>query len=367
MIQDVLGYFGIVWRGGLLSVSEVLVVLLVCTLVVLATSLLLAAAAVAFRRRNARRRTRMDERSAAWRDAVQEVLYDGADASELSNSVSPSDVPYFLNLLLKYVRRLDGDERDTICRLAEPHLHSVLHFMSHRSPTRRMRTIQMLGELRPADAQEPVVAALDDPSPLVAMVAATTLARHHAPEHAAAILDRLARFEHWRRDFLAAMLASMGADALAALRETLRDDERTPTVRAAAADALAALSDSAAADDARDVLVTTDDVELQAATLRLLASVGRLPHLPAVRQWLDPEQALPVRLAAIRAVGRFGGPEDVAPLVGAARDDPSPWVAIAAARALKDAGASAELEILAGSDHPRSALGLQVLSEAGVS
>jgi len=68
-------------------------------------------------------------------------------------------------------------------------------------------------------------------------------------------------------------------------------------------------------------------------------------------------------LAAIRALGRFGVAEDLAPLERAARDDPSPWVAIAAGRALKEAAGEEALEALAGSDHPRAALGLQVISE----
>ena len=102
------------------------------------------------------------------------------------------------------------------------------------------------------------------------------------------------------------------------------------------------------------MLGSTEDMELRAASLRLLASVGTAEHLPTVRKWLGPDEPLPVRLAAIRALGRFGGREDLPPLEKTAREDPSPWVAIAAARALKEGGGAASLEAIAGSEHPRS-------------
>ena len=227
-----------------------------------------------------------------------------------------------------------------------------------------MRAVQVLGELGLGEYADRVIAALDDPSPLVAMVAASALARDETPEHAHEVLARLDRFSHWRHDFLTAMLASMGVKAAPALRNTLVDSEAPGGVRTAAADALATISDPRAANPARDVLGSTEDMELRAASLRLLASVGTAEHLPTVRKWLGPDEPLPVRLAAIRALGRFGGREDLPPLEKTAREDPSPWVAIAAARALKEGGGAASLEALAGSEHPRSALGLQVISES---
>jgi hypothetical protein len=64
-----------------------------------------------------------------------------------------------------------------------------------------------------------VVAALDDPSPLVAMVAARSLAQEESTEYAHAVLKRLHRFGGWNRRFLASMLASMGPRVADTLRE----------------------------------------------------------------------------------------------------------------------------------------------------
>ena len=113
---------------------------------------------------------------------------------------------------------------------------------------------------------------------------------------------------------------------------------------------------------AHEVLGSTGRPELQAACLRLLASVGRAAHLPVVRERLASEH-LAVRLAAIRALGRFGEEQDIRPLEATAREDRSPWAAIAAARALRESGGDEILAALAGSQHPRAALGLQALSE----
>jgi HEAT repeat protein len=198
---------------------------------------------------------------------------------------------------------------------------------------------------------------------MVAMVAASALARGDTPEYAGAVLDRLDRFAHWRQDFLVAMVASMGESAGPALRAKLADSSASTKARAVAADALAMVSDPLAADLAWTAMQTSDGVELRAASLRVLGSVGRAKHLDAVRACLTSPE-LGVRLAAVRALGHFGLDSDLASLEEAAKNDSSPWVAIAGARALKAAGGQAALEALAGSDHPRAALGLQVMSEA---
>ncbi|MDH3204987.1 MAG: HEAT repeat domain-containing protein [Gemmatimonadota bacterium] len=347
----------------LLSLGEVLVILLVATTMVVLVTLVLACGALLLRRRTVSARSAMTVRHGGWQRSLQAVLYDGASAEDLTGSIAPASGTDFLNFLLLYVRRLDGSEREQICALAEPHLPRMVTLLTHRAAGRRMRAVQTLGELGLPGYGDQVIAALDDPSPLVAMVAASTLARAETPEYAGAVLAHLDRFAHWRQDFLSAMLASMGIGAASALRHALADDDATSRIRAVAADALAALSDPLAADPAAEVLGSSDDIELRAAALRLLASVGRAKHLSVVREHAAAEE-LPVRLAAIRALGRFGERTDLPPLEEAAREAPSPWVAIAAARALKEGGGVEALEALAGSQHPRSALGLQVISES---
>jgi hypothetical protein len=348
----------------ILSPGEALLLLIggVAFLLALVTAVL-AGSAVAMRaRKNARTRGNA-ARFQQWQQALHGVLYDGVERSTLWALVSERTALDFLHFLVEFVRRLQGSERAEICVLAEPYLVHLLPYLSHRSESRRARAVQMLGELGLPRHGSEVIASLDDPSPMVAMVAASTLASSHTPEYAAAVLTRLERFAHWRQDFLAAMVASMGDDASSALRAKLADPDASPKARSVAADALAMSSDPLAADLAWELVKYADDRELRAASLRVLSSVGRAKHLDAVRACLDSPE-LGVRLAAIRALGHFGLESDLGPLEDAARQDPSPWVAIAAARALKAAGGHAALETLAGSNHPRAALGLQVMSES---
>lgn len=362
MIDGVVGFVERLWLLPVLSVGDVVIVLALATASVLGVSIVLGAFAVASRIRRAARRREVKEEFRVWQRSLHAVLYDGAPLETLWQAVGNRNDLDVLSFLVEYVRRLGGAERDRVCALAEPYLPRLLPRLADRSEGTRLRAVQTLGELGLPRYTTQVVGSLDDPSPLVAMVAAGTLARAETPEYASEVLARAGRFVHWRQDFLASMLASMGRGAAPALRRTLADELAPPRVRAVVADALATLGDPLGADGAERALTTSDDWELRAAALRLLASVGREEHLAAVRRELSaPEQA--VRLAAIRALGQFGGPEDEPELERAALDDPSPWIALAAARALKSGGALEALETLAGSQHPRAALGLQVISE----
>ena len=103
------------------------------------------------------------------------------------------------------------------------------------------------------------------------------------------------------------------------------------------------------------------DREILAASLRLLGSVGQPEHLPAVRQMITSSDFV-VRAAAVSALGNVGGSEDMTLLHTACEDD-SRWVAIHAARALRDAGHVDSLQQLAASGRARATLAMQVLSE----
>ncbi|MBT8488064.1 MAG: hypothetical protein HKN72_14375 [Gemmatimonadetes bacterium] len=346
-----------------LSPGEALLLLILLTgAVFLAFSVVMATWTLSFRARKLAVGRRVQDRTARWQFELREVLYGDGSLDALRASIDDGNRVEFLNFLLEYARRLDGEEHEVVRSLAEPHLAKILPYLDHRVAGRRARAVQTLGELGLPGYAEQVISALDDPSPDVAMVAASTLAAAEDGTYADAVLARMERFAHWRLDFLVAMLSSMGAAAAPAFRWTLADDQAVPRVRAVAADALAQLDDAASADLAHEVLTTQAEVELRAATLRLLASVGRGEHVDAIRLAVE-DHALPTRLHAVRALGSLGSEDDLDTLYAAATDDPSPWVAIAAARALKEAGGADRLELLAGSDHSRAALGLQVISE----
>jgi len=209
-----------------------------------------------------------------------------------------------------------------------------------------------------------VISALDDPSPLVAMVAARALAREETPEHAAEVLARLERFKGWDRRFLASMLAAMGPAVAGTLRWGLGDSTVEPWTRALLADASYLQRDLQAADVAARLLAETEDRELRASALRLLSGVGRPEHAPAVRDLCRSDDPV-VRAQALRALGTVGGAVDV-PLFIEAMGDAYPWAALHAARGAAASGGSDALEHLAASADPRAALARQILAEARV-
>ena len=106
------------------------------------------------------------------------------------------------------------------------------------------------------------------------------------------------------------------------------------------------------------------DREVVAASLRLLAQVGRPEDLALVRSRLGAKDAV-VRGAAAVALGHLGSSIDAVKLHDIAMDDDSRWVAISAARSLRDLGGVKSLRELAASPHQRASLALQILSETG--
>ena len=340
-----------------------LLALLSITGVTLALSLVLAGWSFYLRLRREyepRRRQRLTD---IWRAPLVAVLMDSAAPEHLWARVALGDELVFLDFLLQHARRVDGEDRKRIRMLASPYLGSIRPYLTARVAETRARAIQTLGELGLADWNASVVQALSDPSPLVALIAATTLAREQAHQHVDDVLDHLPRFGHWRPDYLASMLASFGPAATGSIRARFQDETLPASVRAILVDALGHLNDAMAAEAAERELARSDNGEFRAACLRLLARVGSRQHLQTVRQAMGAEDFI-VRLAATRAMGHIGDAAEQDDLLDSVLADPSPWVAITAGRALMEAGGHARLRELAGSEHRRAPVARQVMAEA---
>jgi hypothetical protein len=320
------------------------------------------AAAALFRLRNSRVARRWTRIETQWEDRILQVMTGDRPAGDIVAELPPRDRRYFVGFLSRFIRRVRGQERRHLSDLAHPLLPIVRAELTSRSPEARAQAVDTLGLLsRPGETGD-LVAALDDPSPFVAMVAARALTRERSPEHARVIVRHLHRFQAWRPSYLAAMLAAVGPEIGPALREALADARESPRVRAVAAAALARLNDPAAAEVAHRVLIQEHDPGLLAAVLRLLAKVGVAEHLPDIRAKLAaPEDA--VRLAAVLALGVLGDADDVPRLTLALRDR-SRWVAEHAARGLA-AGAGREvLERIVGEAGPQALIAREILQRA---
>lgn len=338
-----------------------LIVLLVGVVVLLLIAVAFGVSVMVLRLRNDRRAARWSRLEALWDSVVLDVLSGDAAPDGFWALVERRDALFALSYLQRYYRRLAGQEKGRLQALARPYLPLVAARVHHKDPDRRAWAVQTVGELSLEEHLGLVLAALDDPSPIVAMVAARSLARPDRPEHVAAVTDRLQRFTTWSPNFLASLLAAVGPAAAPPLRAVLEDGRREPAVRAVAATALAYLRDIESADVAARVAGTATDRDLLAAALRVLERVGRGAHAPAARTLLAAVDPV-VRAAAAAALGRIGEGADLERLRSACEDE-SRWVALHAARALRNAGDTQTLHRLASSGRQRATLAMQVLSE----
>lgn len=326
--------------------SQVFALLVVVGLALGGLALALAVYAVILRLANDRKARRRRELEGRWEEPLLAAMTDPEALPGLWDRVEERHRLHFVDYVLRFARRVRGDERTLLEAAAAPYLDLLVPRLSHRQTAIRVRAVQTLGHLGLPRFTGAVLGALDDPATLVAMVAARALARPEYVEHADALVGRLERFRRWSPGYLASLLAGIGPGAAELLRSTLADAGRAPWVRAVAAEALRQLADPAAADVAARVVEREGERELVAAALRLLARVGRPDHAAAVRG-LTGSTDFVLRSGALTALGELGGEEDV-PLLLEAVGDPSPWVAIHAARALRAGGRLDALAALAG-------------------
>jgi len=336
----------------------------VWSVVALATlALLFALGAVALRWKNERRRHRLSELEANWEPALLQALVNPDDVDRLQSLVHDGDRLPFVRFILRYVGRVTGEQRDLLRTAVSPYLSAVATDARTGSVEERALAVQTLGTLGLPDYEAAVMQGLDDSSPLVAMVAARALARRDQAHYAEHVLQRLHRFGSWSKGYLSAMLAQIGPDAAPSLRGTLENRAEPNWVRTVAADALRRLNDLPSAGAAVSVLNESDDRDLAAACLRLLARTGDSRHVETARALAQVDDMV-IRSAALQAVGQLGNVEDTE-LLFSSLSDSSPWVALQSARAIGRALGPERLRSLADSLHPQAALARQVLREPG--
>jgi hypothetical protein len=283
-----------------------------------------------------------------------DVLAGAAPPESLRAVLAPRDDRRFVEYLLRYGRRIRGQERALLGAIAAPHLHAVSGDLRSRSVERRARATQSIGELGPTVYRAELLDALDDPAPLVCMVAAVALSREYRADDVLRVIRSTSRLTLLTTRLLVSMLHRLGPESAWAFREVLADRSQPPKLRAVAAKVLAGFNDQAAADIALAEVRATSDTDLRVALLQLLQRVGSAEHLVVARQLTaDPDAA--VRGAAVRMVGAVGGEADL-PLLQAALEDPVSWVAIHAAEALRRAGRGDLLEAAARTTGRRSSI-----------
>lgn len=241
------------------SMEDRIFLVLVCgILLLLLVALAFAVLTVVLRYRNERRAARWSRLDATWKPLLLDVLSDDADPRALQERVGEADRIYFMDVLLRYARRLRGDELEALEELARPYLELAVERLDSPEAGQRAWSVRVLATLGGAEHHDVLTRVLDDESPVVAMVAARALAREGGIESARRILDHLDRYELWSRPFLSEMLASLGPDFAPDLEAVYLDEDVPPEVRAICAEALMDIGEPRSADLAVRVLESLD-------------------------------------------------------------------------------------------------------------
>lgn len=326
--------------------------------VLIALAILLALAALALRLRNEARARRWATLEAKWTPVILNVL-GGDDPTTLTRLVGPDEGRAFVGFVSAFTQRVRGRELEILRELVAPYLELIEEDLTERRAERRARAVRTLAELGMAEHEESLVRALDDPSDLVAMVAARRLFSVGKERHFLSVLNRLSRFTLWSPRFLAGMLASGGSTAIAPLRGILINPRSGTAENVAALAALRLLNDPGAANLAQGLLSLNPERDIRVACLRLIRSLGHSEHADSVRAELKAEDA-PTRQAAVETLGAIGGPEDI-DVILEYLDDPSPWVRMGAARALDSLGGRSRLLEASSGEGPAAQAALEVL------
>lgn len=289
------------------------------------------------------------------------MLGGAAPPDAIFDRVEERDAIAFLHFLLGYARRLRGEERDLVRAMARPYLQLVVPSVTRGAAEARGHAVLMLARMGMPQYAVAVAGALEDESPVVAMIAARSLFRPGQEEHFPSVLAHLPRFTGWSRSFLASMLAGGGFRAAPLLRAIMADRTEAPLVRAVASDSLRELNDLPSVPLAERLVATESDRELVAGCLRILKQLGHREHVETVRRVAASRDPV-IRATAVSALGALGGTAEI-PLLQEKLDDPSFWVSLEAARGLLALGDSATLERLAASGGPWAMLARQVLTE----
>jgi HEAT repeat protein len=342
-------------EAGLLALAIAIAILALCAIG-------FAVIAGVLRYRNRRKEREWLAREAKWEKPLLDTLIGDSPAEALWSLVAEQEGLYFVDYLLRFARRIKGSTRDRLADLAQPYLEPVVARIGGGDPERRGRAVETIATLSFDRHHELVVAALDDPSPLVAMIAARSIARQQRPEHTRLLLGHMSRVAEWSPRQLTAMLVSMGAESMPALRLAFEDEETPPSLRAIAADALRRLHDPEAMETALRVLPGASDRDLIAATLRLMADLGHTGQAHDVRPLCTHPDPV-IRAVALQALTTTGGAEDQELLRGGMEDE-SGWVAIQSALGMMRTGDGASLRARAQRDDPLASLAQQVLVES---
>ena len=278
---------------------------------------------------------------------------------EIHKDLSRRDEPVFIELLARYAGQVQGHERSMIEDLAAPLLSSIAQKASSKKTGIRARAVRLLGILGLPRYRDTIIFALNDSQLPVRMAAAQALIHNPNCQDVEAVLDHLDQFDEVTDNYMSSLLACAGIEAQPYMRIFMAMTDPPPALRAIAARALLLMKDYEAAEMVSEIISPEMPPRLMITCFDILAELGNTTHAQSIRNLLPLNEA-PAFAAACRALGQIGNESDLPTLV-LGMEDPSPWVNLAAGRALGNLKAVKELEHFLDEDFLRAELAREIL------
>ena len=228
----------------------------------------------------------------------------------------------YLIFLQGYAKQLIDADRSMVLALGARQLPRLISEVPQRMPETRALKLSLISWFGGREAIPHLSAALADPSPLVASVAAGGLAQwlHHSdPAHGAqlseaesrALMDTLLahyeRFAGWGQDAHISLFCAIGPKVVPWLTWRLMDGNSPPWLRAAATRALARMHVLEACTCAEQLLWQADTlpVELTLGSIELLSEIGDAEHLPLLEYLIQQNLHGEISAEAAKAIAHL--------------------------------------------------------------
>jgi HEAT repeat protein len=204
-----------------------------------------------------------------------------------------------------------------------------------RSPVRRARAAELLGDLKLTEAVPELCDLLEDRQPDVRIVAVRALGRIGDPAAAWRLLASLDRPDPTPSLLVTDAMVQLGTEVEVTLSAAL--DHPQARVRAVCLDALGLLGATGTVSRVARVLDADPSLDVRVAAALTLGKFGARSGVPPLTDALEDGRPVPLRATAARALGELGAASAV-PRLEALLDDGAYRVAHAAAHALRRLG-----------------------------
>lgn len=351
-------YFLNIWIFGEWS-NQFLLIVISYILILLTLAVGLVMLTVRLHQSNSQKSTHWQSLEAKWNPSMKELKAGTLLPQQLLEQVAPNERFFFVDYLMRHMPDLSPDAQSVLNDALTPCLDIIAARMEVGDEEQRARAVLTLNTLNFERYHSIIVKALDDNSPVVAMLASRALSDTGALEYLEVVLEKIDIFRNWSQSYLTSMLESLAASNPLKLRDCLIDKQRPDWIQAVILKTLSQLNCYEAIPIAVHLLESDADREVQAAALQLLAKLDKGGHKELIRQKCLHDNFV-IRLHAIKALAQVGDTHDVN-LLRQLLEDQSQWVALHAASALNTLGQQAILADFGDTEHPHANLALQTL------